>query len=297
VSVPAGPRPAWSDAFAPATLLRLRSIPLLDGGTLTREWAWDGSTGKGVKVAVIDSGIDAAHPAVGAVQGYVAIAAGRGDELSYDEAPHTDAYGHGTACAGIIRRLAPDCELYSVRVLGADLTGRGIVFAAGLRWAIDNGMQVCNLSLSTGRSDFFGLFHELADLAYFRNIPLVCAANNAPGPSYPSLYGVVLSVAAHEGRDPERFDANPTPPVEYGAPGLDVEVPWLNGSTITATGNSFATPHVAGLVARVLGKHPDLTVYQVKTVLRALASNANAAEPDPPAPSATGTNEGRPPVG
>jgi len=297
VSVPAGPRPAWSDAFAPATLPRLRSIPLLDGGTLTREWAWDGSTGKGVKVAVIDSGIDATHPAVGAVQGYVAIAAGRGDELSYDEAPHTDAYGHGTACAGIIRRLAPDCELYSVRVLGADLTGRGIVFAAGLRWAIDNGMQVCNLSLSTGRSDFFGLFHELADLAYFRNIPLVCAANNAPGPSYPSLYAVVLSVAAHEGRDPERFDANPTPPVEFGAPGLDVEIAWLNGSTITATGNSFATPHVAGLVARLLGKHPDLTVYQVKTVLRALASNA--MEPDPAAPPGVraGTNEGRLPVG
>ena len=273
----AGPRPAWSDAFAPETLPRLPAIPPLDDRTLTREWAWGGSTGAGVKVAVIDSGIDAAHPAVGGVAGYVAIEAGPNDELRYDEAPHGDAYGHGTACAGIIRRLAPDCALYSVKVLGADLTGRGIVFAAGLRWAIERGMQVCNLSLSTGRNDFFGLFHELADLAYFRHIPLVCAANNAPGPSYPSLYGVVLSVAAHEGRDPEGFDANPAPPVEFGAPGLDVEVAWLNGSTITATGNSFATPHIAGLVARLLGKHPALTVYQVKTVLRALAANASAA--------------------
>jgi subtilisin family serine protease len=267
-------------------------VPPLDDRTITREWAWGGSTGAGVRVAVIDSGIEAGHPAVGAVQGSVAISTGPGDELVYDEAPHADAFGHGTACAGIIRALAPACELYSVKVLGADLTGRGIVFAAGLRWAIERGMHLCNLSLSTGRADFFGLFHELADLAYFRRIPLVCAANNVPGPSYPSLYGVVLSVAAHEGRDPERFDVNPAPPVEFGAPGLDVEVAWLNGGSITATGNSFATPHIAGLVARLLGKHPDLTVYQVKTVLHALASNAGAAgEPAPAGAAEPGAGE------
>jgi subtilisin family serine protease len=135
-------------------------------------------------------------------------------------------------------------------------------------------MHVCNLSLSTGKSDFFGLFHELADLAYFRRIPLVCAANNVQKPSYPSLYGVVLSVAAHEGTDPERFDVNPSPPVEFGAPGIDVRLPWLQGSYITATGNSFATPHIAGLVTRILGQHPQLTVFQVKTILHALADNA-----------------------
>jgi len=139
-------------------------------------------------------------------------------------------------------------------------------------------MQVCNLSLSTGKADFFGLFHELADLAYFKHIPLVCAANNAPRPSYPSLYASVLSVAAHEGTDPERLDYNPRPPVEFGAPGLDVRVAWLAGGYITATGNSFATPHIAGLVTRLLGKHPDLSVFQVKTILRALASNAGSED-------------------
>lgn len=271
------PRPAWSDAFAPASLRRLPAIPPLDAETVTRDWAWGGSTGRGIRVAVIDSGVDATHPAVGSIAGGVAIAeAEGGGDLVFTEGPHDDAYGHGTACAGIIRALAPDCDIYSVKVLGDDLTGRGVVFAAGLRWAIEHGMQVCNLSLSTGRPEFFGLFHELADLAYFRHIPLVCAANNAPGASYPSLYGVVLSVAAHEGHDPERFDVNPAPPVEFGAPGLDVRVPWLHGGYVTATGNSFAAPHIAGLVARLLGKHPHLTVYQVKTVLRALAENTEA---------------------
>ncbi|MBA3276847.1 MAG: S8 family serine peptidase [Chloroflexia bacterium] len=52
-------------------------------------------------------------------------------------------------------------------------------------------------------------------------------------------------------------------------------MPWLQGSSITATGNSFATPHIAGLVARILGKHPGLTVFQVKTILYALAANAS----------------------
>jgi len=273
----AEPRPAWSDAFAPGTLAPLQAYPPLDQRTISREWAWGGGGGRGVKVAIIDSGVDASHPAVGGVDGYVAIREHKG-KITYDASPHPDDYGHGTACAGVIRSLAPECEIYSVKVLGANLTGRGVVFAGGLRWAIEQGMHVCNLSLSTGRSEFFGLFHELADLAYFRRIPLVCAANNVPGASYPSLYGVVLSVAAHEGSDPERFDVNPSPPVEFGAPGLDVRVPWLQGGYLTATGNSFATPHIAGLVARILGKHPGLTVFQVKTILYALASNAGPAE-------------------
>ena len=108
---------------------------------ITPEWAWEGSRGAGVKVAVIDSGIDASHPLVGGtVSGYVLIQDSP-DGLVYDTEPHSDAYGHGTACAGIIRRAAPDCELYSVRVLGPGLSGKGIVFAAGLRWAIENGMD------------------------------------------------------------------------------------------------------------------------------------------------------------
>ena len=75
-----------------------------------------------------------------------------GDGLRFVEGPHEDLYGHGTACAGIVRSLAPDAELYSVRVLGAELTGRASVFAAGLRWAIEHDMDVVNLSLSTSRA-------------------------------------------------------------------------------------------------------------------------------------------------
>ena len=158
-------------------------------------------------------------------------------------------------------------------MLGAWLTGRGTTFAAGLKWAIENEMDVCNISMGTTKKNFFATLHDLADKAYFRNTILITAANNMPGPSYPSLYSSVISVASHDEKDPYRFYCNPTPPVEFGAPGIDVRVAWAEGGWITATGNSFAAPHISGITARILGKHPGLTPFQIKTVLRALSAN------------------------
>jgi subtilisin len=264
-------RPAWSSAFAGDALPRLGRTAVLDN--ITPEWAWGDSSGKGIKVAVIDSGIDAQHPDIaGRVAGYVAVSEGP-DGPVFDIEPHGDLFGHGTACAAIIRAAAPECDLYSVRVLGERLSGRGATFAAGLQWAIRNGMQVCNLSLGTTRRDYYGLFHELADAAYFNNVMLVTAANNMPIPSFPSVYASVFSVAAHDQKDPSLFYYNPTPPVEFGAAGIDLRVAWLDGGWITATGNSFAAPHISGIVARILAKHPELNIFQMKTVLQALAGN------------------------
>jgi subtilisin len=268
-------KPAWSEAFDDGVLASVR--PLLPG-VITREWAWGGATGAGVDVAVIDSGIEAEHPLVGEVTSAVALTydADADDLTRRVEGPHDDLFGHGTACAGIIRRAAPACRLHSIRVLGERLTGKGVVFAAGLEWAIERGFRVVNLSLSTGRQDHYARFHELADRAYFAGVMLVCAVNNVLTPSYPSQYASVFSVAAHERQDPFALDCNPRPPVEFGAPGIDVEVAWSGGGTTVTTGNSFAAPHVAGLVARILSKHPHLTPFEVKTVLRAVADNARA---------------------
>lgn len=143
-----------------------------------------------------------------------------------------------------------------------------------MEWAVAAGMDVLNLSLSSSSDQWFGPLHELCDEAYFRNIVVVCAANNVPGPTYPSQFSSVVSVAAKEGDDPWSISYNPLPPVEFGARGIDVEVHWADGSTIVATGNSFATPHVAALAALVLEKHPGMTPFQVKSVLQAVADNA-----------------------
>jgi len=266
-------RPAYSAAFTETGLVTVDALDWID--IVTPDWAWGGSSGEGVKVAVLDSGIDATHPDVGPVQGYVAIRESESGKLVYNTEPHDDCVGHATACASVIRSLAPACELYSVKVLGATDTGTAPVFEAGLRWAIDNGMKVCNLSLGTCNREFFGVLHELADRAYFGNIILVTAANNMPMPSFPSIYSSVISVASHGIQDPYTFYYNPKPPVEFGALGIDVRLAWINHTRITATGNSFAAPHITGLVAKILAKRPELTVFQLKTILRQLASNVD----------------------
>lgn len=269
-------KPAWSWQFEPGQLQAVHSIEF--PRRMTKRWAWGDATGRGVKVGILDSGVDGTHPLVGGVQGGVALEFDPDSEsgLREVEGPHEDLYGHGTACAAIVRSLAPECELYSIRVLGERLTGKGFIFAHGLRWAVRNGMDVVNLSLSTGKRDYYDIFHEIADEAYFNNVMLVCAVNNNPGPTYPSEYSSVFSVAAHDGTDPYSFDYNPEPPVEFGAPGLELEVAWKDGTRIVASGNSFAAPHIAGLIARTLSKHPGLTPFQMKTILQALASNSVA---------------------
>jgi subtilisin family serine protease len=83
----------------------------------------------------------------------------------------------------------------------------------------------------------------------------------------------VISVGSHEDPDSHAFYANPDPPVEFFARGVNVEVAWTGGATIRCTGNSFATPHMSGLCALVLGKHPELTPFQLKSVLYLTSTN------------------------
>jgi len=268
-------RPAWSQQFTPDAIEQL----LAQGpfAKLTPEWAWGKSTGKGGRIAIVDSGIEHDHPALDdSVKGGVIVEYDSRAKNYYRIKPENksvDVSGHGTACAGIIHSIAPDAELYSVRVLGRSMGGRAIQFAAGLDWAIENDMQVVNMSLSTSAEEFFGLFHDLADQAYFKNMNLVSAVNNIPEPSYPSLYSSVISVAAHEGKDPFTYYYNTKPPVEFGAPGIDVEVAWNKGQYLVCTGNSFAAPHITGITALIRGKHPELTPFQMKAVLLACAAN------------------------
>lgn len=190
----------WSSAFLDAVLQASAALPVL---TLA-ERAWGGATGTGVKIAVIDSGVSAEQPPVNGLAGSFAVEVDDSAAAGYRivEGPHEEMYCHGTACAGIIRMLAPEAEIYNVRVLGKNLTTRGALFAAALPLLIDAGMQVANLSLSSRSGQWFGPLHALADEAYFRKVMLVCAANSAPGPTYRSQYASVFSVAAREGQYP-----------------------------------------------------------------------------------------------
>jgi subtilisin family serine protease len=238
-----------------------------------RDWALAGATGRGVKVCVLDSGVEQGHPSVGEVAGAVFITLDEnGDPVAHED-QEGDLCGHGTACAGVIRSLAPEAEIYSVRVLGAGFKGSGGILVAGLRWALEQGYDVVNMSLSTTKRQLGDTLHELVDSAYFRRTILVASAHNMPVESFPWRFSSVISVGSHEEDDPLLFYANPNPPVEFFARGVDVDVAWLGGGTIRATGNSFATPCIAGIAALILGKHPGLTPFQLKSVMYLIASN------------------------
>jgi subtilisin len=268
-------RPAWS---LPAGQADKLEVPGEWPGEVTRDWAWGGSTGKGVSVCILDSGIDPGHELVGQVNRAVAVSLDDDGKPVVAEDTEGDLCGHGTACAGIVRALAPDCELISVRVLGAGFTGSGDILLGGLRWAVEQGFDVVNMSLSTTKRQFAGILHELTDTAYFRRTVLVASAHNMPVESYPWKFSSVISVGSHEESDPLTFYYNPDPPVEFFARGVDVEVAWMGGSKIRCTGNSFATPHMSGICALLLGKHPDLTPFQLKSVLYLTSTNVGGGK-------------------
>ncbi|MBA2462610.1 MAG: S8 family serine peptidase [Actinobacteria bacterium] len=252
-------------------------IPPMWPDRVDREWAFGGSTGKGVRVAIVDSGIERGHRLVGEVEEAVVVSGEKGSEPTIDDDEQGDACGHGTACAGIVRSLAPECTLVSVRVLGSGWTGSGRLLVAGLRWAIEQGVEVVNMSLSTTKRELAAVLHELADTAYFNRTLLVASAHNMPVESFPWRFSSVLSVGSHELTDPLAYFYNPAPPVEFFARGLEVEVAWLGGSSVRSTGNSFATPHISGICALIRSKHPELTPFQVKSVLHLTANNLGGA--------------------
>lgn len=154
-------------------------------------------TGKGVKVAVVDSGIRASHPKIGRVCGGISILKDEGGDITFTD-ELDDALGHGTACAGIIRDKAPDVELYSVKIFHDSLSASTEVLIEAIRWCIRNGVDVVNLSLgTTKREDIPGLM-EVCRQAEAKRVILVAAEHNRGIESYPAAFPNVISVAGEK---------------------------------------------------------------------------------------------------
>ena len=257
----------------------MKSLPQFDSGGTFEESAfvqlhagWRSATGHGVSVAIIDSGIDTDHPDL---EGKIveSVEARLDDKrVVFDPSQAGDSAGHGTACAGIISGIAPDAQLFSIKVLGAGGLGDGQAFMAGLEYAINKRYRIINLSLGTTKPQFFAPLHDLLDRAYQAGCVVVAAANNLPQPSFPSVFSSsLISVIKSKETDPLRFGFRFGEVIELTAPGVNVRTPWPNGSYRNLTGNSFACPHIVGVVARILEKHPNLTPFQVKSALYAIA--------------------------
>lgn len=246
---------------------------------LDRERAWGDGSGRGVGVCVIDSGVDPAHPLVGELAGSFGTVGGDDGRWRVERDDSGDASGHGTACAGIVRAMAPDCEITSVRVIGTNKRGSSPALIAAIRWAVEQRFAVVSISLSTQQHAAKEDLHDLADQAYFEGVTLVSAAHNNPIMSYPWRFSSVISVGSHDYDDRERIEANPAPPVEFFGAGVQIPVAWPGGGTRVLSGNSFATPHIAGMCARILGEHPEFRTTQLRHVLTSIADNIGGDEP------------------
>jgi subtilisin family serine protease len=213
--------------------------------------AWDFTQGAGVRVAVIDTGIDLSHKAL---QGKID---GGYNAITDSEAPgsYQDDNGHGTHVSGTIAGNSPDlmgvapkARLYAVKVLDADGSGSLSDVIKGIVWAANNGMQVANMSL--GSSQPSDAMQQALRYAKARGVVVVAAAGNSGGAvGYPGAYPETIAVAASDSKDQIASFSSRGPQVKFIAPGVDILSAQLSGDWITMSGTSMAAPHVTGLAA------------------------------------------------
>jgi subtilisin len=275
-----------------------------------------GNRGAGVKLAIVDSGINYEHPDLD--DNY----AGGYDFVQGDEYP-MDVYGHGTHVAGTacaedngngvdddtatfgVVGVAPACDLYALRVLDDNGYGYSSDLIAAMQWAVKNGIQVANLSLGwdLNPGDTVKAAFDNAEAAGLVIVAAACNNGNRPGKGdnvcYPALYDSVIAVAATDANDRRASFSSTGDQVELAAPGVSVFSTWNDDTGYYdpqpvcrpesdpqecykyGSGTSMASPHVAGTAALILAAHPDWTNDDVRTQLQATADNLGTTGWDP----------------
>lgn len=239
-----------------------------------------GNKGTGVKVAILDTGIDKTHSDLDANY------AGGKSFVDYTLDPMDDN-GHGTHVAGIVAAedneagvvgVAPEAELYAFKVLDAGGSGWWSDIIAAIEWSVDNGMQVINMSLG-GSSDLPDV-ETACQAANSAGILLVAAAGNSGNPpgrgdniGYPAGYASVIAVAATDQNDQRAKWSSTGAALELSAPGVSVNSTLLGGGYGTKSGTSMASPHVAGVAALVWVANPTWTNNEVRYQLQITADD------------------------
>lgn len=235
--------------------------------------AWAKTTGLGVKVAVLDTGIQLNHPDLAAnIKGGVNIVnPGR---------TANDDNGHGTHVAGIIAAannpigvvgVAPRVSLYAVKVLNAAGGGYDSNIISGLQWAANNRMKVVNMSFGSAYDD--PALHAAIASAYKSGVTLVAASGNGSGPpvNYPGAYPEVIAVSATTGSNTLASYSSTGPAVDIAAPGQSIYSTYPGSGYATLSGTSMAAPHVSGAAALVIASGKASTPAGVKSRLQATA--------------------------
>ncbi|MCK5660074.1 MAG: S8 family serine peptidase [Methanosarcinales archaeon] len=250
--------------------------------------AWTVSTGSGVKVAVIDTGIDKDHPDI-IVAGGVSFA-DKNPFVIKQTNKWNDDNGHGTHVAGTIATLnnnigvvgaAPDVSLYAVKVLTRDGSGYVSDIIAGIDWAVNNNMDIATMSL--GGPGYSQAFQNAINGAHGSGVLIIAAAGNEGDgdtstveTSYPAAYENVVAVAATDADDNLAWFSNSGNYVDIAAPGVNIRSTWNDGLYNTISGTSMACPHVTGVAALVLANNSSLSPDDVSSILTGTATDLGA---------------------
>lgn len=229
-----------------------------------------------VTVAIVDSGIDATHPQLkGRIVHAVCVEpSGTKQRTVKTQVPrNADVYGHGTAVASIICKVAPNARIVDVRVLDTNNLCTGDTLLAGFRYAIESGARIINMSLAAS-AKFALPLRELCETAYRHNQLVVAARRNMPLTDQGFPAEVATCIGVDIGKLSSQFDVifHNDNIIEFAARGEEVVVAAPGGGETTMTGTSFATPAVSGLCALLVGAYPDLRPFDVKSLLRAFAT-------------------------
>ncbi len=238
-----------------------------------RSWLQRG-TGRGIKIALLDSGVETAHPLLKGLNLVDDVAlADDGLQISTTPARGRDVFGHGTAIAGILSEVAPEAEIGSFRVLGEQLRSRSLIIREGARLAIERGYHILNCSFGCSREDHVLLYKDWIDEAYLKGRHIVAACNNQNffKREWPGHFPTVITVNFTRVDELDRLFFRGDNLVEFAARGQDIEVAWLGGAIKKVTGSSFSAPHVSGLLARLLSGFPSLSPLHAKALLQQLA--------------------------
>ncbi|WP_161516159.1 S8 family peptidase, partial [Bacillus thuringiensis] len=232
-------------------------------------------TGKGIAVAVLDTGIDREHPDVKIKDGVSFVE----NVLDFD-----DDNGHGTHLAGIIGAqknnsgmtgIAPDVDLYAVKVLDKYTNGKYSTVVKGIDWAIEHKANIILMSLGGKKESVF--FEEAINKAYEKGILLVSSAGNegykeGDSITYPAKFNSVIAVGALDAKDQRGFLSSKGEQLELMAPGVDIWSTWNDGSYRFDSGTSMAAAHVAGVASLLLENDRMLSNQQVRELLKKSAT-------------------------
>ncbi len=238
------------------------------------------STGAGVKVAILDTGVLARHPALlgHLLQGYNALSPGDAPDDVADGITNA-AIGHGTMIAGLVARLAPDAKIVPVRVLDGDGIGTIFSVVAGIHYAVKHGVRVINMSFGAVQpSD--ALEHAVNE-ANSAGVVIVAAAGNrnTNAPYYPASLGNVLTVASVEPDDVKSGYSNYGDSVGVVAPGTGIRSSYWNGGYANWSGTSFATPFVTAAAALVCSLNPHYQPSRIIAQIQQAAHPVDRANP------------------